>query len=152
LFVYLFVCFLNPVTAIHPPVSGQGSQCLSGKGEDYRGRIAITESGNACQHWNTQFPHRHGWIPDRYPCKYAEPCRFNKCQRTSLFLIDADAEARVARVFCSYVDKLFSHLLSALITSVQVLFLNFFSIPFFTNCFILRYLSHPSPPHPTAEL
>ncbi|XP_066171952.1 plasminogen-like isoform X1 [Sylvia atricapilla] len=52
-----------------PPVSGLDSQCLSGKGEDYRGRIAITESGNACQHWNTQFPHKHGWIPDRYPCK-----------------------------------------------------------------------------------
>ncbi|XP_075269827.1 plasminogen [Opisthocomus hoazin] len=61
-----------PRCTIHPPVSGQGSQCLSGKGEDYRGRIAITESGNACQHWNTQFPHRHGWIPDRYPCKGLE--------------------------------------------------------------------------------
>uniref|UniRef100_A0A8B9IRQ4 Plasminogen n=1 Tax=Amazona collaria TaxID=241587 RepID=A0A8B9IRQ4_9PSIT len=55
-----------------PRVSGPGSQCLSGKGEGYRGRIATTESGNACQHWNTQFPHKHGWIPDRYPCKGLE--------------------------------------------------------------------------------
>ncbi|XP_071405510.1 plasminogen-like isoform X2 [Pithys albifrons albifrons] len=55
-----------------PAVSGPGSQCLSGKGEDYRGRIAITESGNACQRWNTQFPHKHGWIPDKYPCKGLE--------------------------------------------------------------------------------
>ncbi|KFQ71307.1 Plasminogen, partial [Phaethon lepturus] len=61
-----------PRCTTHPPASGLGSQCLSGKGEDYRGRIAITESGNACQHWNTQFPHRHGWIPDRYPCKGLE--------------------------------------------------------------------------------
>ncbi|XP_040981174.1 plasminogen-like isoform X2 [Aquila chrysaetos chrysaetos] len=61
-----------PRCTMHPPVSGLGSQCLSGKGEDYRGRIAITKSGNACQHWNTQFPHRHGWIPDRYPCKGLE--------------------------------------------------------------------------------
>ncbi|NXX75205.1 PLMN protein, partial [Urocolius indicus] len=61
-----------PRCTTHSPVSGLGSQCLSGKGEDYRGRIAITESGNACQHWNTQFPHRHGWIPDRYPCKGLE--------------------------------------------------------------------------------
>uniref|UniRef100_A0A663MT17 Plasminogen n=1 Tax=Athene cunicularia TaxID=194338 RepID=A0A663MT17_ATHCN len=58
-----------PRCTMRVPVSGLGSQCLSGKGEDYQGRIAITESGNACQHWNTQFPHRHGWIPDRYPCK-----------------------------------------------------------------------------------
>uniref|UniRef100_A0A672VAA7 Kringle domain-containing protein n=1 Tax=Strigops habroptila TaxID=2489341 RepID=A0A672VAA7_STRHB len=55
--------------------------CLSGKGEDYRGTIAITESGNACQHWNMQFPHKHGWIPDRYPCKYAVPHCFIKYQR-----------------------------------------------------------------------
>ncbi|XP_009703613.1 PREDICTED: plasminogen-like [Cariama cristata] len=61
-----------PRCTTRPPVSGLGSQCLSGKGEDYRGRIAVTESGNACQHWNTQFPHRHGWIPDRYPCKGLE--------------------------------------------------------------------------------
>uniref|UniRef100_A0A8B9ZB46 Plasmin n=1 Tax=Buteo japonicus TaxID=224669 RepID=A0A8B9ZB46_9AVES len=61
-----------PRCTMHPPVSGLGSQCLSGKGEDYRGRIAVTKSGNACQHWNTQFPHRHGWIPDRYPCKGLE--------------------------------------------------------------------------------
>ncbi|XP_050751137.1 plasminogen-like [Gymnogyps californianus] len=61
-----------PRCTTRPPVSGLGSQCLSGKGEDYRGRIAITESGNACQQWNMQFPHRHGWIPDRYPCKGLE--------------------------------------------------------------------------------
>uniref|UniRef100_A0A8B9Q4V4 Plasmin n=1 Tax=Apteryx owenii TaxID=8824 RepID=A0A8B9Q4V4_APTOW len=61
-----------PRCTTHPPVSGPSSQCLSGNGEDYRGRIAITESGNACQHWNTQFPHRHGWIPDSYPCKDLE--------------------------------------------------------------------------------
>ncbi|XP_009484865.1 plasminogen [Pelecanus crispus] len=61
-----------PRCTTHPPVSGLHPQCLSGKGEDYRGRIAITESGNACQHWKTQFPHKHGWIPDRYPCKGLE--------------------------------------------------------------------------------
>ncbi|NXM02463.1 PLMN protein, partial [Tyrannus savana] len=61
-----------PHCTTRPPVSDPGSQCLSGKGEDYRGRIAVTESGNTCQHWNTQFPHKHGWIPDRYPCKGLE--------------------------------------------------------------------------------
>ncbi|XP_032537131.1 plasminogen-like isoform X2 [Chiroxiphia lanceolata] len=61
-----------PRCTTHPPVSGPGSQCLSGKGEDYRGSIAITESGNVCQRWNTQLPHKHGWIPDRYPCKGLE--------------------------------------------------------------------------------
>ncbi|OXB59874.1 UNVERIFIED_CONTAM: hypothetical protein H355_015468, partial [Colinus virginianus] len=61
-----------PRCTTHPPVSGLGFQCISGNGDDYRGRIAITESGNTCQHWDTQFPHKHGWIPDRYPCKGLE--------------------------------------------------------------------------------
>ncbi|XP_040408480.1 plasminogen-like [Cygnus olor] len=61
-----------PRCTMRPPVSGLSSQCISGHGEDYRGRIAITESGNICQHWNMQFPHKHGWIPDRYPCKGLE--------------------------------------------------------------------------------
>lgn len=87
-----FSFFFYPITATPPPVSGPGSQCLSGKGEDYRGRIATTESGNACQHWNTQFPHKHGWIPGRYPCKYAVPRLFIKYQRIQLFLINSGAE------------------------------------------------------------
>ncbi|NXA37707.1 PLMN protein, partial [Eudromia elegans] len=61
-----------PRCTTHPPVSGSSSQCLSGSGGDYRGRISVTESGSTCQHWNTQFPHRHGWIPDSYPCKGLE--------------------------------------------------------------------------------
>ncbi|NWV64471.1 PLMN protein, partial [Malurus elegans] len=61
-----------PRCSTSPPVSGLSSQCLSGKGEDYRGRITTTESGKTCQHWNTQSPHKHGWIPDRYPCKGLE--------------------------------------------------------------------------------
>lgn len=88
--------FLNPVTAVHPPTSGLGPQCISGNGDDYRGRIAITASGNTCQHWNTQFPHKHGWIPDRYPCKYAEPPHSSKYARTWFSLSDPDKKTRGA--------------------------------------------------------
>lgn len=121
--------FFSPITATRPPVSGLDSQCLSGKGEDYRGRIAITKSGNACQHWNTQFPHKHGWIPDRYPCKYAEPHHCNKYQRTELFPMNPDAEARGAQVFLIYVVQLYSRCLSVLITPVKVLLFIFFCLP-----------------------
>uniref|UniRef100_A0A8C5JDC7 Kringle domain-containing protein n=1 Tax=Junco hyemalis TaxID=40217 RepID=A0A8C5JDC7_JUNHY len=37
-------------------------QCLSGRGEDYRGTISVTESGNTCQEWSSQSPHRHTFI------------------------------------------------------------------------------------------
>uniref|UniRef100_A0A669P847 Kringle domain-containing protein n=1 Tax=Phasianus colchicus TaxID=9054 RepID=A0A669P847_PHACC len=70
--------------------------CISGNGDDYRGKIAITASGNTCQHWNTQFPHKHGWIPDRYPCKYAEPPHFSKYARTCFSLSDPDKKMRGA--------------------------------------------------------
>ncbi|XP_029819636.1 plasminogen-like [Manacus vitellinus] len=52
-----------------PPVPPPGRQCLSGRGEDYRGTIAVTESGNTCQQWSSQSPHRHARTPENYPCK-----------------------------------------------------------------------------------
>ncbi|NXT90407.1 PLMN protein, partial [Anhinga rufa] len=55
-----------------PPVPAPGRQCLSGRGEDYRGTISVTESGNTCQHWSSQFPHRHARTPENYPCKSLE--------------------------------------------------------------------------------
>lgn len=142
----LFFFFSFLVTATPPPVSGLGSQCLSEKGEDYRGRIAITESGNACQHWNTQFPHKHGWIPDRYPCKYAEPHHSNKYQAVIPYRSRCRGKRRTG----------FPHL------CCYIVILNVFqySLLLFRSCFsffspsllILIYFSHLSPPHPTAEL
>uniref|UniRef100_A0A8C3Y887 Kringle domain-containing protein n=1 Tax=Catharus ustulatus TaxID=91951 RepID=A0A8C3Y887_CATUS len=40
-----------------------------GRGEDYRGTIAVTESGNTCQHWSSQSPHSHSRTPENYPCR-----------------------------------------------------------------------------------
>ncbi|XP_053919998.1 plasminogen isoform X2 [Cuculus canorus] len=55
-----------------PPPPAPGRQCLSGKGEDYRGTVSVTESGNTCQHWSSQSPHRHARTPENYPCKSLE--------------------------------------------------------------------------------
>ncbi|KAM6207732.1 plasminogen-like [Sarcoramphus papa] len=55
-----------------PPVPAPGRQCLSGRGEDYRGTISVTESGNTCQRWSSQSPHRHARTPENYPCKSLE--------------------------------------------------------------------------------
>uniref|UniRef100_A0A8C0ATJ1 Plasminogen n=1 Tax=Buteo japonicus TaxID=224669 RepID=A0A8C0ATJ1_9AVES len=55
-----------------PPVPAPGRQCLSGRGDDYRGTISVTESGNTCQHWSSQSPHRHARTPENYPCKSLE--------------------------------------------------------------------------------
>nr|XP_009686646.1 PREDICTED: plasminogen-like [Struthio camelus australis] len=70
--IYLRHCFyfvLFPGTATPSLTLGLGHQCLSGNGKDYRDRIAITESGNTCQRWSTQFPHKHRQPPENYPCK-----------------------------------------------------------------------------------
>lgn len=55
--------------ATPPPAPAPGRQCLSGRGEDYRGTISVTESGNTCQRWSSQSPHRHARTPENYPCK-----------------------------------------------------------------------------------
>lgn len=143
----LLFFFSFPVTATPPPVSGLGSQCLSGKGEDYRGSIAITESGNACQHWNTQLPHKHGWTPDRYPCKYAKPHHSNKYQR-KVFPYQSTCRGKrrtgFPHICCSVVIHPVCQCSLLLFRSCS----SFFS----ASLFILMYFSHLSPPHPTAEL
>nr|XP_020664690.1 plasminogen isoform X1 [Pogona vitticeps] len=61
-----------PRCATPPPVSTVGRQCLAGRGEDYRGKIAVTESGATCQSWAAQTPHAHARTPENYPCKGLE--------------------------------------------------------------------------------
>ncbi|XP_024408004.2 plasminogen [Desmodus rotundus] len=55
-----------------PPPSGPTLQCLKGKGENYRGNVAVTASGHTCQHWNQQTPHKHNRTPENFPCKNLE--------------------------------------------------------------------------------
>ncbi|NXG37332.1 HGFL protein, partial [Dromaius novaehollandiae] len=43
--------------------------CFKGKGEGYRGRVNVTVSGIACQRWDAQTPHKHHFMPEKYPCK-----------------------------------------------------------------------------------
>ncbi|XP_004449855.1 plasminogen isoform X2 [Dasypus novemcinctus] len=52
-----------------PPSSGPTYQCLKGRGESYRGDVAVTVSGNTCQRWSEQTPHKHDRTPENFPCK-----------------------------------------------------------------------------------
>ncbi|KAE8602189.1 hypothetical protein XENTR_v10013903 [Xenopus tropicalis] len=61
-----------PRCTTNPPTSAPGVQCLSGKGENYSGNIAVTASGKTCQEWSLQVPHKHIRTPDNYPCKNLE--------------------------------------------------------------------------------
>ncbi|XP_074044075.1 plasminogen [Macrotis lagotis] len=58
-----------PRCSTPPPPSGPMLQCLKGRGENYRGNIAVTTSGLICQHWNSQTPHKHNRTPENFPCK-----------------------------------------------------------------------------------
>ncbi|XP_062980539.1 plasminogen [Elgaria multicarinata webbii] len=55
-----------------PPDPTPGRQCLAGRGEDYRGTVALTASGERCQPWAAQAPHKHARTPENYPCKNLE--------------------------------------------------------------------------------
>lgn len=43
--------------------------CFRGKGEGYRGTANTTVAGVPCQRWDTQRPHQHRFVPEKYPCK-----------------------------------------------------------------------------------
>ncbi|KAJ1109174.1 hypothetical protein NDU88_006538 [Pleurodeles waltl] len=45
------------------------SSCFKGKGEGYRGRANFTSSGIPCQRWDSQTPHKHHFLPEKYGCK-----------------------------------------------------------------------------------
>lgn len=38
-------------------------ECIQCSGENYRGKISVTENGFTCQRWDSQKPHNHGYNP-----------------------------------------------------------------------------------------
>lgn len=58
-----------PRCSTPPPTSGPTYQCLKGTGENYVGNVAVTVSGNTCQRWSEQTPHKHNRTPENFPCK-----------------------------------------------------------------------------------
>uniref|UniRef100_A0A6Q2ZBM7 Hepatopoietin-A n=1 Tax=Esox lucius TaxID=8010 RepID=A0A6Q2ZBM7_ESOLU len=45
------------------------TRCFKGRGEGYRGTVAVTPSGLTCQRWDSQFPHNHTYSPQDYRCQ-----------------------------------------------------------------------------------
>ncbi|TKS75381.1 Plasminogen [Collichthys lucidus] len=56
----------------HCDVQSCTEECIHCSGENYRGKIATTESGFTCQRWDSQKPHSHGYNPSALPEKYLE--------------------------------------------------------------------------------
>ncbi|KAM9845606.1 hepatocyte growth factor-like [Aulostomus maculatus] len=46
------------------------TSCVQGKGKDYRGTLNVTPEGVACQRWDSQFPHKHSFLPKNFKCNF----------------------------------------------------------------------------------
>ena len=58
---YNFVCNKKD------PADYDKRYCGTGNRADYRGTLAVTESGKTCQRWDSQSPHSHSRTAARYP-------------------------------------------------------------------------------------
>ncbi|XP_034032526.1 hepatocyte growth factor [Thalassophryne amazonica] len=58
------VCEIAPKTN-----KEETTECYEGNGEGYRGTVGMTPTGLSCQHWDSQYPHNHTFIPQIYQCK-----------------------------------------------------------------------------------
>ncbi|XP_033373405.1 hepatocyte growth factor-like protein isoform X5 [Parus major] len=62
-------CHIRICTEKRPRPVNVTNGCFRGKGEGYRGRVNVTVSGIPCQRWDSQVPHKHHFMPSKYPCK-----------------------------------------------------------------------------------
>eukprot|EP00058_Branchiostoma_floridae_P026062 XP_002611552.1 hypothetical protein BRAFLDRAFT_63809 [Branchiostoma floridae] len=69
--------------------------CLIGKGETYRGNIAVTKSGKTCQRWGSQYPHKHTRKAGTKPedALYNNYCR-NPSGEDTIWCYTTDSEKR----------------------------------------------------------
>ncbi|EPY85229.1 plasminogen [Camelus ferus] len=88
-------CDIPECEATPPPPSGPTYQCLKGRGENYRGVVAVTVSGHTCQRWSEQSPHKHNRTPEDFPCKNLDEnyCR-NPDGETSPWCYTTNKEVR----------------------------------------------------------
>ncbi|KAI8521417.1 Suppressor of tumorigenicity 14 protein [Branchiostoma belcheri] len=50
-----------------PSVAALASDCYTGNSVDYRGTLAVTQTGKTCQRWDSQYPQSHRYNPVFYP-------------------------------------------------------------------------------------
>ncbi|CAM9767416.1 unnamed protein product [Lampetra planeri] len=55
-----------------PPLILKSPRCVEDSGASYRGTQSTTRSGKQCQAWSSQYPHKHGVMPESYPCRGLE--------------------------------------------------------------------------------
>ncbi|XP_053325850.1 hepatocyte growth factor-like protein isoform X2 [Spea bombifrons] len=62
-------CKITPCKKQRVIAANKTPHCFKERGEDYRGRVNVTTSGIPCQPWDSQTPHKHRFLPEKYPCK-----------------------------------------------------------------------------------
>ncbi|KAA8590191.1 hypothetical protein FQN60_014125 [Etheostoma spectabile] len=80
------------------------TECYQGRGEGYRGTVDVMPNGLICQHWDSQYPHNHTFLPQAYPCK---DLKENYCRNPDgqEFPWCFTTDPRVRTMFCTNIPQ-----------------------------------------------
>uniref|UniRef100_A0A3Q2NV28 Hepatocyte growth factor a n=1 Tax=Fundulus heteroclitus TaxID=8078 RepID=A0A3Q2NV28_FUNHE len=80
------------------------ASCVQGDGRNYRGTTNVTPEGVTCQHWDSQFPHNHSFLPVNFKCK---DLRENYCRNPDgadyPWCFTTDPNQRIAK--CTHIPR-----------------------------------------------
>ncbi|KAM8884118.1 hepatocyte growth factor-like isoform 1-T1 [Synchiropus picturatus] len=96
------VCEADP--SEDPQVDVTSTSCVTGDGRDYRGTMNVTPEGVTCQRWDSQFPHKHSYLPHHFRCR---DLRENYCRNPdgaeSPWCFTTDPKQRTAS--CTHIPR-----------------------------------------------
>ncbi|XP_051885669.1 prothrombin [Pristis pectinata] len=92
-----------------PPGQKPTADCVPNQGRDYRGTLNVTLSGNLCQAWSSQYPHKHNYTKQNLPTADLEKnyCRNPDEDEEGVWCYTTDPSKETEYCKLNYCDDLY---------------------------------------------